>query len=87
MGEVTADALTGAVGVDGRGPWVGRTGRPLEMIVNEDRKVVAAVHKELTANPNSTAAASMLDILGQTGEAKRVFQKAIDAAADATTTT
>lgn len=41
---------------------------------------LAAVREELKANPTSTQAASMLDTLGATTEARAVFQKAIDAA-------
>ena len=48
----------------------------------KDADALAAVHKELAANPASIQAATMLDNLGQTAEAKKVFQKAIDAAAD-----
>jgi len=43
---------------------------------------LAAVREELKANPTSTQAASMLDTLGATKDARGVFQKAIDAAAD-----
>jgi len=41
-----------------------------------------AVHAELKANPNSTAAAGLLDSLGATGEAQRVFRAAIAATTD-----
>src|SRR5690348_8226783 len=41
-----------------------------------------AVHAELKANPNSTAAAALLDSLGATGEAQRVFRAAIAATTD-----
>ena len=43
---------------------------------------LAAVKKELEANPNSSQAASMLDNLGATADARKVFQRAIDASAD-----
>jgi Flp pilus assembly protein TadD len=43
---------------------------------------LAAVKKELEANPNSSQAATMLDNLGATADARKVFQRAIDAAAD-----
>jgi tetratricopeptide (TPR) repeat protein len=42
----------------------------------------AAVKKELAANPASMQAATMLDTLGQTAEAKKVIQRNIDAAPD-----
>jgi len=48
----------------------------------KDADALAAVRKELAANPSSTQAASLLDTLGQTAEAKKVFQRAIDGAAD-----
>jgi Tfp pilus assembly protein PilF len=41
-----------------------------------------AVHKELAANPTSVAAAQLLDTLGATAEAQRVFRAAIAAATD-----
>ncbi|HEY6359158.1 MAG TPA: hypothetical protein VIX35_12990, partial [Vicinamibacterales bacterium] len=43
---------------------------------------LAAVHRELATNPTSTAAASLLDTLGATAEAARVFRAAIAAATD-----
>src|SRR5262245_39425692 len=43
---------------------------------------LAAVRKELAANPASVQAATMLDALGETAEAKRVIQRAIDGASD-----
>lgn len=45
-------------------------------------EAIAAVKRELESNPASTRAASMLDTLGATAEARVVFQRAIDAAAD-----
>ena len=44
---------------------------------------LAAVEKELENNPNSGQAATMLDNLGATADARKVFQRALDAAADA----
>jgi tetratricopeptide (TPR) repeat protein len=41
-----------------------------------------AVRQELKSDPTSTRAASMLDTLGATKEARTVFQRAIDAAPD-----
>jgi Flp pilus assembly protein TadD len=43
---------------------------------------LAAVKKEIEANPNSIQAASMLDNLGATADARKVFQRAIDSAPD-----
>jgi tetratricopeptide (TPR) repeat protein len=48
----------------------------------KDTEALAAVRKELAANPGSAGAASLLDTLGQTGEAKKVWLKAIEAAPD-----
>jgi len=42
----------------------------------------AAARRELQSHPASTDAAAVLDVLGLTSEAKPVFQRAIDAAAD-----
>jgi tetratricopeptide (TPR) repeat protein len=46
-------------------------------------EALAAVRQELQANPNSSPAASLLDVLGATAEARKFFQKRIDAAPDA----
>jgi tetratricopeptide (TPR) repeat protein len=43
---------------------------------------LTAVRQEINTNPTSTQAASLLDTLGATTEARAVFQKAIDAASD-----
>jgi tetratricopeptide (TPR) repeat protein len=43
---------------------------------------IAAVKKELRENPRSAAAANLLDVLGATAQARKVFQQRIDAAAD-----
>jgi len=48
----------------------------------KDAEALASVRKELAATPASMGAANLLDVLGQTAEAKRVFQKMIDTAAD-----
>ena len=45
-------------------------------------EALAAVKKELEANPDSSQAASMLDNLGDTAGARKVFQRIIDASAD-----
>ncbi|HEY7057190.1 MAG TPA: hypothetical protein VH458_11730 [Vicinamibacterales bacterium] len=43
---------------------------------------MAAVRRELVANPTSTRAANMLDTLGAGADARQVFQRIIDGAAD-----
>src|SRR5262245_13032332 len=43
---------------------------------------MAAVRRELASNPTSTRAASMLDTLGATTEARQMFQRSIDSATD-----
>jgi tetratricopeptide (TPR) repeat protein len=48
----------------------------------KNAEALAAVKKELEANPNSSQAASMLDNLGATGDARKVFQRMIDGASD-----
>jgi tetratricopeptide (TPR) repeat protein len=48
----------------------------------KEADALAAVRQELSANPASTGAANLLDTLGQPAEARKVFQKAIDGAAD-----
>ncbi len=49
-------------------------------------EALAAVREELKTNPTSMQAATMLDTLGATGDARVVFQKIIDAAPDAAAT-
>lgn len=70
-------------GGGGRGPQ-SESLRAAQQAIREgkDADALAAVHKELAANPASIQAANLLDGLGQGAEAKKVFQKAIDAAAD-----
>jgi len=48
----------------------------------KNAEALAAVKKELEANPNSSQAASLLDNLGDTAGARKVFQRIIDASAD-----
>jgi tetratricopeptide (TPR) repeat protein len=45
-------------------------------------EALAAIRLELQSNPTSTQAANMLDTLGATAEARGVFQRLIDSAAD-----
>jgi tetratricopeptide (TPR) repeat protein len=46
-------------------------------------EALAAVQRELAANPTSAAAANLLDTLGETKAARAIFQKRIDTAPDA----
>jgi tetratricopeptide (TPR) repeat protein len=52
-----------------------RAGKPSEALT--------AVKREAEANPTSTAAANLLDVLGATTEARTIWQRRIDAAPDA----
>jgi tetratricopeptide (TPR) repeat protein len=45
------------------------------------QEALAAVRRELQANPASTGAANLLDVLGENADARAVFQRAIDGAA------
>jgi len=45
-------------------------------------EALAAVRREVEANPRSMQAANMLDVLGATAEARQVFQRVIDDAPD-----
>src|SRR5262245_60106997 len=70
-------------GFGGRGPQSENL-RAAQQAIREGKndEALAAVRKELAANPNSTAAGNLLDGLGQTAEAKKVFQRVIDNATD-----
>jgi tetratricopeptide (TPR) repeat protein len=59
--------------------------REAAQLMNDGRtpEALAAVRRELDANPASMQAANMLDVLGATADARRVFQRAIDLAPDA----
>ena len=46
-------------------------------------EAIAAAQKEVAENPTSAAAANLLDVLGSTADARKVFQKRIDTAPDA----
>lgn len=61
--------------------------RQATQLMNEGRTAdaLAAVRRELQTNPTSTQAASLLDLLGATTDARQVFQRALDAATDAAT--
>jgi tetratricopeptide (TPR) repeat protein len=70
-----------ALGAQGRGGQSGNLRTASDaMRAGKTADALAAVREELKANPASTQAASMLDTLGATTEARAVFQKAIDAA-------
>jgi tetratricopeptide (TPR) repeat protein len=70
-----------ALGAQGRGGQSGNLRTAADaMRAGRTADALAAVREELKANPASTQAASMLDTLGATTEARAVFQKAIDAA-------
>ncbi|HJZ98358.1 MAG TPA: tetratricopeptide repeat protein [Candidatus Solibacter sp.] len=68
----------------GRGGPQSESLRAATQAVREGKnaEALAAVKKELEANPNSSQAASMLDNLGATGDARKVFQRMIDGASD-----
>src|SRR6185436_5781449 len=53
-------------------------------LIREDKtaEALAALKRELASDPNSAAAANLLDTLGATAEARAIFQRRIDAAAD-----
>ena len=83
-------ALIAAVSLCAQPPQGGRGGPQSEnlraatqaMRDGKNAEALAAVKKELEANPNSSQAASMLDNLGDTAGARKVFQRIIDASAD-----
>ena len=53
-------------------------------LMNEGKTAdaIAAARREVAANPSSTNAANLLDLLGATADARVVFERQIDAAAD-----
>lgn len=69
-------------GMGGRGPQSAEL-RAAQQAIREgkDSEALDAVRRELAANPASPGAASLLDVLGHTTEARKVFQAAIDSAA------
>jgi tetratricopeptide (TPR) repeat protein len=79
-----------AAALSAQPPFVGRGGpqsenlRQAGQLLRDGKtsEALAAVKKELETNPNSTQAASLLDNLGDTVAARKIFQHAIDAAAD-----
>ena len=85
-----AAALLAAAALSAQPPQGGRGGPQSETLrratqlfrEGETGDALAAVRKELEANPNSVQAATMLDNLGATADARKVFQRAIDNAAD-----
>ena len=86
-----AAALIGAAGLCAQPPQGGRGGGPQSENLRaasqalrdgKTAEALAAVKKEVEANPNSMQAASMLDNLGATADARKAIQRAIDAAGD-----
>jgi Flp pilus assembly protein TadD len=83
-------ALIAAASLFAQPPQGGRGGPQSEnlrqatqaMRDGKNAEALAAVKKELEASPASMQAASMLDNLGATADARKVFQRAIDAASD-----
>jgi Flp pilus assembly protein TadD len=71
-------------GMGGRGGPQSENLRQAAQMLREGKIAdgLAAVKKELEANPNSGQAATILDNLGATADARKVFQHAIDAASD-----
>jgi len=71
-------------GMGGRGGPQSENLRQASQLFRDGKtaEALAAVKNELEANPNSGAAANILDNLGATAEARKVFQRMIDAAAD-----
>ena len=69
-------------GMGGRGGPQSENLRQANQLYRDGKtaEAIAAVQKELAANPNSGQAATMLDNLGATAEARKVFQRMIDAA-------
>lgn len=53
------------------------------MRAGKNDEALAAVRREVAANPTSAAAANLLDTLGATAEARVVFQRRIESASDA----
>ena len=85
VGWVAASLCAAAAiwGQGGRGPQSENL-RAAQQAIREgkDAEALSAVNKELAASPASSGAATLLDVLGKTADAKKVFQKAIDSAAD-----
>ncbi|HTS62620.1 MAG TPA: hypothetical protein VMH28_11390 [Candidatus Acidoferrales bacterium] len=71
-------------GMGGRGGPQSETLRQAAQLLREGKTAgaLAAVKKELETNANSGQAATMLDNLGATADARKVFQRGMDAAAD-----
>jgi tetratricopeptide (TPR) repeat protein len=71
-------------GMGGRGGPQSENLRQASQLLRDGKtdEAIAAVKKELESNPNSNQAAALLDNLGATAEARKVFQRAIDSAGD-----
>jgi len=85
-----AAALFAAATLSAQPPQGGRGGpqsenlRQASQLLREGKtsEALAAAKKELEANPNSGQAANLLDNLGATADARKVFQRIIDNASD-----
>jgi tetratricopeptide (TPR) repeat protein len=68
----------------GRGSGQSDDVRQAQLLMRDGKstEALALVRRELQANPASMPAANLLDLLGQTKDARVVFQRAIDGAAD-----
>jgi tetratricopeptide (TPR) repeat protein len=73
-----------AFGMQGRGGPQSEHMAQASRLMGEGKtaEAIAAVKRELAANPSSTPAANLLDTLGATADARVVFQRLIDAAAE-----
>jgi len=71
-------------GMGGRGGPQSENLRQAGQLFREGKtsEALAAVKKDLESNPNSQQAAAMLDNLGATADARKVFQRVIDAATE-----
>jgi tetratricopeptide (TPR) repeat protein len=79
---LAASAIVGAQA--GRGGAASADLQQASQLIQQGKSVeaLAAARRELLANPTSLQAASLLDTLGATKDARVVFQKAVDAASD-----
>jgi tetratricopeptide (TPR) repeat protein len=71
-------------GMGGRGGLQSENLRNASQMLRDGKstEALAAVKKELETNPNSTQAAALLDNLGASSEARKIFQHAIDSTSD-----
>lgn len=71
-------------GMGGRGGQQSENLRQAAQLLRDGKtpEAIAAAKKELETNPNSSQAAAILDNLGATAEARKVYQRAIGSASD-----